>query len=115
MSPLLRGATASSEPSGEKRGENMEPSTAAGTEDQQAAPAAHSVTLTKTYGVGQATVHALAGITVNFERGRFTAVMGPSGSGQSTLMDCMAGLERPTSGQVFVGGLDIGTLDDAGL
>jgi putative ABC transport system ATP-binding protein len=93
----------------------MEPSTAAVTEDQQAAPAAHSVALTKTYGVGQATVHALAGITVSFERGRFTAVMGPSGSGKSTLMHCMAGLDRPTSGQVFVGGLDIGTLDDAGL
>ena len=115
MSPLPRGATASSELSGETRGENMEPSTAALTEDQQAAPAAHSVALTKTYGVGQATVHALAGITVTFERGRFTAVMGPSGSGKSTLMHCMAGLDRPTSGQVFVGGLDIGTLDDAGL
>jgi putative ABC transport system ATP-binding protein len=60
-------------------------------------------------------VEALAGITVTFERGRFTAVMGPSGSGKSTLMHCMAGLDRPTSGQSFVGGLDIGGLDDAGL
>jgi len=60
-------------------------------------------------------VHALAGITVTFERGRFTAVMGPSGSGKSTLMHCMAGLDRPTSGQVFVGGQDIGKLDDSGL
>jgi len=93
----------------------MEPSTAALTEDQQATPAAHSVALTKTYGVGQATVHALAGITVTFERGRFTAVMGPSGSGKSTLMHCMAGLDRPTSGQTFVGGQDVGGLDDAGL
>src|SRR6516164_11812216 len=115
MSPLLRGAAASSELSGETRGENMEPSTAALTEDQQAVPAAHSVALTKTYGVGQATVHALAGITVTFERGRFTAVMGPSGSGKSTLMHCMAGLDRPTSGQAFVGGQDVGGLDDAGL
>ena len=115
MSPLLRGVAASTELSGEIRGENMEPSTAELTEEQQAVPAAHSVALTKTYGVGQATVHALAGITVTFERGRFTAVMGPSGSGKSTLMHCMAGLDRPTSGQTFVGGLDIGTLDDAGL
>jgi putative ABC transport system ATP-binding protein len=60
-------------------------------------------------------VHALAGINVTFERARFTAVMGPSGSGKSTLMHCMAGLDRPTSGQTFVGGLDVGGLDDAGL
>jgi putative ABC transport system ATP-binding protein len=84
-------------------------------EETQTAPAAHAVDLRKTYGVGQAVVHALAGITVTFERGRFTAVMGPSGSGKSTLMHCMAGLDRPTSGQCFVGGLDIGNLDDAGL
>ncbi len=78
-------------------------------------PAAHAVELRKTYGTGQATVHALAGITVTFERGRFTAVMGPSGSGKSTLMHCMAGLDRPTSGQTYVGDLDIGNLDDKGL
>ena len=66
-------------------------------------------------GSGQAAVHALAGVNVTFERGRFTAVMGPSGSGKSTLMHCMAGLDRPTSGQTFVGGQDIGKLDDAGL
>ena len=87
----------------------------ASTQDTQAAPAAQSVDLRKTYGTGQAVVHALAGINVTFGRGRFTAVMGPSGSGKSTLMHCMAGLDRPTSGQAFVGGLDIGTLDDAGL
>jgi putative ABC transport system ATP-binding protein len=77
--------------------------------------AARAVDLHKTYGTGAATVHALAGITVAFERGRFTAVMGPSGSGKSTLMHCMAGLDRPTSGHCFVGDLDIGALDDAGL
>ena len=60
-------------------------------------------------------MHAVAGIDVTFERGRFTAVMGPSGSGKSTLMHCMAGLDRPTSGQTFIGDLDIGSLDDAGL
>jgi len=66
--------------------------------DGQAVPAAHSVDLRKTYGTGQAAVHALAGVSVAFERGRFTAVMGASGSGKSTLMQCMAGLDRPTSG-----------------
>jgi putative ABC transport system ATP-binding protein len=90
-------------------------SSAALTEGTQAAPAAHSVDLRKTYGTGPAAVHALAGVNVIFERGRFTAVMGPSGSGKSTLMHCMAGLDRPTSGQAFVGGLDIATLNDAGL
>jgi len=85
------------------------------TEQRQTAPAARAVALGKTYGTGQAAVHALAGISVTFDRGRFTAVMGPSGSGKSTLMQCMAGLDRPTSGQAFVGGVDIGTLDDAGL
>jgi len=85
------------------------------TEGTQAAPAAHAVDLRKTYGTGQAAVHALAGINVTFERARFTAVMGPSGSGKSTLMHCMAGLDRPTSGQAFVGGQDVGGLDDAGL
>jgi putative ABC transport system ATP-binding protein len=80
-----------------------------------AVPAAHAVDLTKTYGTGQATVHAVAGIDVTFERGRFTAVMGPSGSGKSTLMHCMAGLDRPTSGETYVGDVNIGSLDDKGL
>ncbi len=79
------------------------------------APAAHAVDLRKTYGTGQATVHALAGISVTFDRAKFTAVMGPSGSGKSTLMHCMAGLDRPTSGQAYVGNLDIAGLDDADL
>ncbi|MGH9123870.1 MAG: ABC transporter ATP-binding protein [Acidimicrobiales bacterium] len=78
-------------------------------------PAAQAVDLRKIYGTGQAEVHALAGINVAFERGRFTAVMGPSGSGKSTLMHCMAGLDRPTSGHSYVGGVEIASLDDAGL
>jgi putative ABC transport system ATP-binding protein len=85
------------------------------TDGGPASPAAHAVDLRKTYGTGQAAVHALAGIDVTFERGRFTAVMGPSGSGKSTLMHCMAGLDRPTSGQTFVAGQDVGRLDDTGL
>ena len=47
-------------------------------------------------------MHALAGVDVEFERGRFTAVMGPSGSGKSTLMHCMAGLDTATSGRTFI-------------
>jgi putative ABC transport system ATP-binding protein len=82
---------------------------------REATPAAHSIDLRKTYGSGDATVHALAGVNVTFARGRYTAVMGPSGSGKSTLMHCMAGLDRPTSGQVFVGEMELGHLDDTGL
>jgi putative ABC transport system ATP-binding protein len=82
---------------------------------RQTTPAAHAVDLHKTYGTGQATVHALDGVDVTFDHGRFTAVMGPSGSGKSTLMHCMAGLDRPTSGNTYVGDLDVGTLDDKAL
>ncbi len=78
-------------------------------------PAAQAIGLVKTYGKGDAVVRALDGIDVEFERSRFTAVMGPSGSGKSTLMHCMAGLDSPTSGRTFVGDLEIGLLDDAGL
>jgi putative ABC transport system ATP-binding protein len=91
------------------------PSPLADAEPDAPAPAAQAIGLRKTYGTGQAEVHALDGVDVTFERGRFTAVMGPSGSGKSTLMHCMAGLDRPTAGKVFIGGLDIGHLDDSGL
>ena len=78
-------------------------------------PAAHAVDLKKTYGTGDAAVRALDGVNVEFDRGRFTAVMGPSWSGKSTLMHCMAGLDTPTSGRAFVGDQEIERLDDAGL
>ncbi|HXO09294.1 MAG TPA: ABC transporter ATP-binding protein [Solirubrobacteraceae bacterium] len=69
----------------------------------------------KTYGANGLAVRALDGVTVEFERARFTAVMGPSGSGKSTLMHCIAGLDVPTSGRAFIGDDEIGLLDDAGL
>jgi putative ABC transport system ATP-binding protein len=78
-------------------------------------PAACAVDLAKSYGTGDGVVRALDGVNVEFERGRFTAVMGPSGSGKSTLMHCMAGLDVPTSGRTFVGDQEIGRLDDADL
>jgi len=93
----------------------MRPVAQTSIDETSQAPAAQAVQLCKTYGSGQTAVQALAEVSVSFERGRFTAVMGPSGSGKSTLMHCMAGLDRPTSGQAFVGGMDIGRLDDAGL
>ncbi|HVQ94774.1 MAG TPA: ABC transporter ATP-binding protein [Mycobacteriales bacterium] len=79
------------------------------------AAAARAVHLSKVYGVGDAAVQALDDVTVDLPSGRFTAVMGPSGSGKSTLMHCVAGLDAPTSGQVFVAGVDLGTLSDRQL
>jgi putative ABC transport system ATP-binding protein len=81
----------------------------------QLPPAARAVGLRKSYGSADAVVRALDGIDVEFQRGRFTAVMGPSGSGKSTLMHCMAGLDAPTSGSAFIGELEIGHLDDGGM
>ncbi|MGF1646047.1 MAG: ABC transporter ATP-binding protein [Kineosporiaceae bacterium] len=71
--------------------------------------------LVKIYGKGEAEVHALDGVSVDFERGRFTAIMGPSGSGKSTLMHCMAALDKPTSGTVVVDGTDVSRLGDRAL
>jgi putative ABC transport system ATP-binding protein len=69
----------------------------------------------KIYGSGDAAVHALAGLSVDFERGRFTAIMGPSGSGKSTLLHCVAGLDELTSGSVFIGDIELGSLKDRDL
>jgi putative ABC transport system ATP-binding protein len=71
--------------------------------------------LTRRYGEGEAAVDALAGVSVDFPRGRFAAIMGPSGSGKSTLMHILAGLDRPTAGTVSVGGVDLTELGDREL
>ncbi|QIX28262.1 ABC transporter ATP-binding protein [Nocardioides sp. JQ2195] len=71
--------------------------------------------LTKTYGRGDAAVHALRGVDVELASGRFTAIMGPSGSGKSTLMHCLAGLDQPTAGSVEVTGVALQSLDDTAL
>ncbi|MDU0479188.1 ABC transporter ATP-binding protein [Staphylococcus chromogenes] len=77
--------------------------------------AARAVELTKSYGTGENKVTALDRVSVEFEKGKFTAIMGPSGSGKSTLMHCMAGLDAMTSGQAFIGGTDLATLKDRNL
>jgi putative ABC transport system ATP-binding protein len=71
--------------------------------------------LRRTYGSGEAVVHALDGVDVNIDQGRFVAVMGPSGSGKSTLMHVLAGLDRPTSGTVEIDGTEVTKLDDKAL
>jgi putative ABC transport system ATP-binding protein len=77
--------------------------------------AARAVHATKSYGTGETAVLALDGVTVDLPPARFTAIMGPSGSGKSTLLHCLAGLDTLTSGQIFLGGVDLGTLTDRQL
>lgn len=71
--------------------------------------------LTKVYGRGETSVTALSGVDVGFARGAFTAIMGPSGSGKSTLMHCLAGLDTPSSGQVWLGETELSALGDGEL
>ncbi|MDT9594728.1 ABC transporter ATP-binding protein [Nocardioides zeae] len=71
--------------------------------------------LTKTYGRGDAQVHALRGVDLDLPAGRFTAVMGASGSGKSTLMHCLAGLDQPSAGSVSIAGTNLEALSDDAL
>ena len=71
--------------------------------------------LRKTYGRGEARVHALDGVDLEIEKGEFVAIVGTSGSGKSTLLHMLGGLDRPTSGSVMVDGKDIFALKDEAL
>ena len=71
--------------------------------------------LRKIYGAGDTEVHALDGVDLSVEKGEFVAVVGTSGSGKSTLLHMLGGLDRPTSGKVFVDGKDIFSLKDEAL
>ncbi|MFB9838807.1 ABC transporter ATP-binding protein, partial [Actinoallomurus acaciae] len=77
--------------------------------------AARAVGATRVYGSGAAEVRAIDDVTVAFDAGRFTAIMGPSGAGKSTLMHCVAGLDTLSSGQVFIGDVELGSLSDRQL
>ena len=69
----------------------------------------------KVYGEGDAAVRALDGVSAQFEKGKFTAIMGPSGSGKSTLLHCLAGLDSLDGGSVRLGDVDLGSLSDKEL
>ena len=71
--------------------------------------------LKKQYGTGETAVHALAVVNLSVENGEFVAVVGTSGSGKSTLLHMLGGLDRATSGKVYVDGKDIFALKDEEL
>jgi putative ABC transport system ATP-binding protein len=71
--------------------------------------------LAREYRSGQRTVHALDGISLEIARHEFVAISGPSGCGKSTLIHLLAGLDHPTSGEIFVDGLALHAADDAAL
>ncbi len=68
--------------------------------------------LRKTFQMGTTEVHALDGVDLSIEDGSFTVIMGPSGSGKSTLLYLLGGLDRPTSGQINIGGQSIESMDE---
>ncbi len=70
------------------------------------------VGLTKAYGTGATRVEALRGIDLTLRRGEFAAVMGPSGSGKSSLLHLLAGLDRPTAGSIRIGGVDMAGMSE---
>ncbi len=68
--------------------------------------------IVKTYQMGDSVVNALDHVTVAIDAGEFTSIVGPSGSGKSTMMNIIGCLDRPTSGQYFLDGKEIGGYDD---
>lgn len=71
--------------------------------------------LTKKYQLGGHTIHALQGIDLKIEEGELVCIVGTSGSGKSTLLHMLGGLDRPSSGEVLVGGKRIDQMDDEAL
>lgn len=71
--------------------------------------------LTKIYNSSEVVVKAVNGIDINFKEGEFTAIVGPSGSGKTTFLNMLGGLDRPTSGNVKIGGIDIWNLSSRKL
>lgn len=71
--------------------------------------------LCKSYKEGENKVHALKDVNISINKGEFVAIVGPSGSGKSTLLHLLGGVDRPTSGNVFINGVDIYSLDEKDL
>jgi putative ABC transport system ATP-binding protein len=77
-----------------------------------AVPIARVMDLEKVYHLESVDVHALRGVSLSVDEGDFVALMGPSGSGKSTLLNLLGCLDRPTSGQYFLGDQDVSEMDD---
>ena len=71
--------------------------------------------LTKTYGTGNNQVHALNNVSFSIKKGEFVAIIGPSGSGKSTLLHILGGVDKPTSGKVYMDGKDVYAQNDEQL
>ena len=68
--------------------------------------------LTKVYKMGDSSVYALDDVNLKIKKGQIICLLGTSGSGKSTLLNILAGLDKPTTGQVFIGGIDIVGLNE---
>ena len=71
--------------------------------------------LSKIYGKGETQVNALDNVSFSIEKGQFVAIIGPSGSGKSTLLHILGGVDKPTSGKVYVDGCDVYAQNDEQL
>lgn len=84
-------------------------------DDRQNSVVLQARDLSKTLKVGQVTVNALRGVSLDVKEGEVLSIIGPSGSGKSTLLGLLGGLDLPTTGQVFIDGVDIGLLSEKDL
>lgn len=76
-------------------------------------PVVKTENLSKVYNPDTVPVHALRDVNITIEKGEFTAVRGPSGSGKTTLLNMIGGLDKPTTGSVFIDGQEISKMKDS--